>query len=207
MGNKMPNIREYNLRSALCFLGEEELIPDLAKILLYASTEDSVSCRKIKGIIKNNPDEILLLTNEWRLLLPVRTIKSSGWEDRLLLFKDNELYEMPNIVRYLVRYSLDTGKWDVKNAVFTFFKDLKDPDFKRMPDLTEAIMGKSLHNIVNANQIKKVCMELSLINRVDGLIAELKAAGFMSPKLGTLVEASMLGAPIYELNPSLLPSK
>jgi hypothetical protein len=74
-----------------------------------------------------------------------------------------------------------------------------------MPDLTEAIMKESLHNIVNAIQIKKACMEFSLINRVDGLIAELKMAGFMSPKLGALVEASMLGTPIYELNPSLFP--
>jgi len=48
-------------------------------------------------------------------------------------------------------------------------------------------------------------MEFSLINRVDSLIAELKAAGFMSPKLGPLVEASMLGVPLYELNPSLFP--
>ncbi len=48
-------------------------------------------------------------------------------------------------------------------------------------------------------------MELALINRVDGLIAELKAAGFLSPKLGSLVEASMFGAPIYELGPSLFP--
>ncbi|MEA3361430.1 MAG: hypothetical protein U9R17_18770 [Thermodesulfobacteriota bacterium] len=66
-------------------------------------------------------------------------------------------------------------------------------------------MKKSLNNIVNANQIKKACMEFSLINRVDGLIAELKGAGFMSPKLSSLVEASMLGTPIYELNPSLFP--
>lgn len=203
----MENTHEYNLRSALCFVGEDEMIPELARILLYACTEDSVSYKKIKGIIKDNPEEILLLADEWRLLLPVRTNKSSGWEDRLLLFKDDEFYEMPNIIRYLVTYSLDTGKWDVKNAMFNFFKDLKDPDFNLIPDLTKAIMEKSLHNIVNANQIKKACMEFFLINRVDGLIAELKAAGFMSPKLGSLIEASIIGTPIYELNPSLLPGK
>jgi len=203
----MENTHEYNLRSALCFVGEDEMIPELARILLYACTEDSVSYKKIKEIIKDNPEEILLLADEWRLLLPVRTYKSSGWEDRLLLFKDNEFYEMPNIIRYLVKYSLDTGKWDVKNAMFNFFKDLKDPDCNLILDLTKAIMEKSLHNIVNANQIKKACMEFFLINRVDGLIAELKAAGFMSPKLGSLIEASIIGTPIYELNPSLLPGK
>jgi hypothetical protein len=91
--------------------------------------------------------------------------------------------------------------------MFNFFKDLKDPDCNLIPDLTKAIMEKSLHNIVNANQIKKACMEFSLIDRVDGLIAELKAAGFMSPKLGPLIEASIIGTPIYELNPSLLPGR
>jgi len=201
MGNK----KECNLRSALFFIGDKELIPDLAKVLLYAHSVHSVLYQKIGELIGGNAAEVILLSDEWRLLLPIRTKKSSDWEDRLLLLKDNELFGMPNVVRYLVRYSLDTGKWDIRNAVLEFFKDLKDPNFNQMPDLLRSIIKRSRNNSIGANQIKKACMELSLINRVDSLIAELKAAGFMSPKLGPLVEASMLGVPLYELNPSLFP--
>lgn len=201
----MGNEEERNLKSALFFISEEELIPDLARVLFYTHSVQNVLYKKIVEIVGRNAGDIILLSDEWRLLLPVRTKKSSDWEDRLLLLKDDELFEMPNIVRYLVKNSLNTGKWDIRNAVLEFFKDFKDPYYNQIPDLVQSIMKKSLNNIVDANQIKKACLELSLINRVDSLIAELKAAGFMSPRLGPIIEASMRGVPLYELNPSLFP--
>jgi len=85
----------------LFFIGDKELIPDLAKVLLYAYSVHSVLYQKIGELIAGNAAEVILLSDEWRLLLPVRTKKSSDWEDRLLLLKDNELFEMPNVVRYL----------------------------------------------------------------------------------------------------------
>jgi len=48
----------------------------------------------------NDVEDLLLLSSEWRLLLPVRTLKSAAWEDRLLVAKAEELYEVPNIIRY-----------------------------------------------------------------------------------------------------------
>jgi len=60
---------------------------------------------------------------------------------------------------------------------------------------------------INATQIKEVCSQLGLVDRVDALIAELKASGVMSPKLGPIAEVSRAGTPIYELNPSLLIKK
>jgi hypothetical protein len=47
------------------------------------------------------------------------------------------------------------------------------------------------------------CLQLGLSNRVDGLIAELKAAGIISPKLGSVPEVNREGSPIYELNPGV----
>ena len=52
-------------------------------------------------------------------------------------------------------------------------------------------------------QIKKMCKELDLEDRVDFLIAELKGSGVMTPKLSSLAEVMRETSSIYELNPSL----
>lgn len=137
--------------------------------------------------------EVLLLADEYKLLLPVRTAKSSGWEDRLLLLKDGEIYGIPNLIRYLVKDALYTGRWDPEKAIIELFKKLGDPDWEQIPELIKAIAEKAIDYKINGNQIKKICLQLGLSNRVDGLIAELKGAGFMSPKLGPLVEVFNVG--------------
>ena len=58
---------------------------------------------------------------------------------------------------------------------------------------------------MTAREIREVAQELGLGEKVDPLIAELKATGVMSPRLGSLTGALKARAPIYELNPSLRP--
>ncbi|RLC59871.1 MAG: hypothetical protein DRI01_10885, partial [Chloroflexi bacterium] len=74
---------------------------------------------------------------------------------------------------------------------------------QKMPELL-AELGESARNYqISATQIGQMCSRVSLGKKVDVLIAELKAAGVMSPKLGSLAEVSRAGSPLYELNPSL----
>ena len=81
------------------FLGHGKLTSKLARVLAYGSSKGAVSYCEIKKTIGDDLEETLLLADEWRLLLPVRTAKSSSWEDRLLIIKDGEAYKMPNIIR------------------------------------------------------------------------------------------------------------
>jgi len=184
-------------------LGAVGITRELSRVLAYASVKGTVSYQEIKKVIKYDPEDVLLLADECKLLLPVRTAKSSGWEDRLLLLKNGEIYEIPNLIRYLVKDALRTGRWDPEKAIIELFKKLGDPDWEQIPELIKAIAEKAIDYKINGNQIKKICLQLGLSNRVDGLINELKGAGFMSPKLGPLVEVLNIGSPIYELNPSL----
>jgi len=48
-----------------------------------------------------------------------------------------------------------------------------------------------------------LCVRVGLGDRVDALIAGLKAGGVMSPKLGSIAEVFRAGSPLYKLNPSL----
>lgn len=190
------------------FLDHNEPIAHLAQVLTYASNKTGrVSYHDIKRMVKDNAEDILLLGNEWRLVLPVRTVKSSAWEDRLSLGEDRELYGMPNIIRYLVEDAGKTGHWNPEYAITRLFRDMGEPVWERMPKLVEELGKQAKDYRINAAQIKEICSELGLGDKINALIAELKGSGVMSPKLGSIVEVSRAGCPIYELNPSLFLKK
>jgi hypothetical protein len=184
-------------------LGPLKITSRLSQVLAYAAAKQTVSYQELKEIIKDDPGDVLLLADEWRLLLAVRTAKSSGWEDRLLLLKEGEIYAIPNVIRYLVKDALDTGRWDPEKATIELFKELADPVWGQIPGLVRSIAEEAVNHTITGNQIKKICLYLGLNNRVDGLIAGLKVAGIISPKLSSVPEVIRAGSPIYELNPSV----
>jgi demethylmenaquinone methyltransferase/2-methoxy-6-polyprenyl-1,4-benzoquinol methylase len=188
-------------------LGQGELTTLLAQVLAHASERDRVTYREVEEMINGDAEDVLLLGNEWRLLLPVRTLKSAAWEDRLLLAEPAELYELPNIVKYLVEDARKTGRWEAGYALAVLFRDMGEPNWGQIPKLVARLKKQARDYRITAAQIKTVCNELGLGDRVDPLVAELKGGGVMSPKLGSLAEVSRAGTPIYELNPSLFTEK
>ena len=193
------------LKKALSsFLDNTELTGSLAQILTCVSKEGRVTFHEVAETVGDNAEEALLLGNEWRLILPMRTRRTSAWEDRLLLFGPVELYEVPNIVRYLVENASETGLWEPGVALSELFGEMGDPDWNIIPRLVERLWEQSKHYRTTAIQIKEICGGLGLGDRVDALIVELKGSGVISPKLRSPAEVSRAGAVIFELNPSLL---
>jgi len=196
------------LERALSGLSSQgELTNCLVQVLAHASKRCRVAYYEVERMIKDDTEDVLLLGNEWRLLLPVRTLKSAAWEDRLLLSEPGEEYEIPNIVRYLVEDASKTGRWETGRALAELFRDMGEPNWEQIPELVEELEQQAKNYRITAIQIKEICSKLALGNRVDTLIAELKGSGVMSPKLGSLAEVSRAGTPIYELNPSLFINK
>jgi hypothetical protein len=185
------------------FLGTGKNTGTLSQLLAYAARKSTVSYQEIKELIKDDPEDVLLLADEWRLLLAVSTTKSSSWEDRLLFPEEGEMYEILNIVRFLVQSSLSTGRWDPEKAVRELFKELGDPYWKTIPELVRSIAEEAINHRITGNQIRMICLQFGLSNRVDVLIAELKAAGIISPRLSAVSEVNKAGSPIYEVNPSV----
>jgi len=206
MENRQPSRGSYNrLEKALSrILGAVKSTSKLSQVLAYASVNVTISYQKIKEIIKDDPEDILLLADKWRLLLPVRTTKSAGWENRVLVLRDGEIYEIPNLIRYLVKNAIDTGKWDPEKTIIELFKQFEDPDWEKIAGLVRSIAENAIDYKINGNQIKNICIQSGLNNRVDGLIAELKAAGIISPKLASIPDVVGAQSPIYELNPSVI---
>jgi hypothetical protein len=184
-------------------LKNDELAAVLASVLAYASKTGRISYSEVMEIVSENPEEVLLLGNRWKLFLPVKVEKSGAWEDRLLLCKPGESYVLPNVVLDLVQNASRTGCWEPMKAIAEVFKEIGEPAWQQMPELAVELWREARDGQVSAVQIKEVFIRAGLGDRVDVLIAELKATGVMSPKLGSLAEASRATSPIYELNPSL----
>ena len=193
-----------NLEKALTnFIDEPKFLAPLADILDYSCENGKISYDETLEITGESADEVLLLANRWRLLLPIRMMKSGAWEDLLLICQSGESYTMPNIDRYLVQNARNTGAWDTTVAITSIFKKIEETNWHKIPTLIIEIGKNASNNQISGDQIIKVCIGTGMGVKVDVLIAELKATGIISPKLGPLAEIARVGSPIYELNPSL----
>ena len=184
------------------FLKNKE-IEQLASILEYSIHKKRISYDEIENIIKCDPEDVLFIANEWGLLYPIKTFKSASWEDRVIFARPGEIYEMPNIIKHLVKNALQTGKWDIRSSIIEIFREIGESKYILIPQLVENMRNSSIDYTINAQQIKKICIELGLANKLNTLIAELKAAGIISPKLGSFKNVFKAHSPIYEINRSL----
>jgi len=89
------------------FPGEDVKV--IARILALAADKGSIQYEEI-GLEDDVKVDLLFLLVKERLLLPVRTSRTLAWEDRLLTFKSGVRYEMPHIIRNLVRNTEKKGK-------------------------------------------------------------------------------------------------
>ncbi len=190
-------------RALSVFLGVGDLTDKLAQILICASESGTISYQKAEEIAGDNTEDVLLTGWEWKLLIPVRTSRCGEWDDRLFVAEPGEVYEMPNVSRLLVKNACCTGKWDSTQSIAEFFESAKEPQWRLIPALVRRMREGCPAAGINASQIKVACREMGFGERTDTLIAILKGAGVISPKLGSLAQVTRTQTPIYELNPCL----
>ena len=193
-----------NLDKALSSFLEIEDVHKMALLLKETMRTGEISYEKAAAILNVDPEDMLTLGYAWRLLLPVRAAKGGDWEDRMLIPRPGEKYQMPNVIRHLVEHADRSGRWDPEGAILEVFRSIGEPDVDKMPILVERMASELKGHRIYGVKIKDICKELGLGGRVDPLVSELKAVGILSHKLTSLTEVSRAGSPIYELNPSLL---
>jgi hypothetical protein len=193
------------LRAALSsFLRSDEMIAETAVIIKNACDKGRIFFSEVEEICPGNAEDVVLLCWEWRLLVPVRSSKCGEWDDRLLLLDADEIYELPNVVKHLVKSACRTSQWDSDAALIELFSDIDETLRRQLPDLLKKMKGLSHFNIINAFQIRQVCVKVKVNQSVDTLIALLKAGGVISPKLRALSDVTKAGSPVYEINPCLV---
>lgn len=89
-------------------------------------------------------------------------------------------------------------------SVTEIFEEFGEEVLPQVPDLVAEPGRQARDGKISAVQVREVCIKSDLGDKVDVVIAELKAAGVMSSKPGSLAEVTPAGSPLYELNPPLL---
>jgi hypothetical protein len=191
------------LKDALTSFMKADEAARISQLLEAIVENGKIAYEEAKEMVGEDIEDVLMLGYGWRLLLPVRASKAGDWEDRMLTAQPGETYQTVNVVKHLVKNASKTSCWDPETAIAEAFNDIGEPEIDKLLTLVARIGSEAKGRRINGVQIKRLCTELGLGDRVDPLISELKACGIISPKLSSLTDSSRVGTPIYELNPSL----
>ncbi len=196
------------LRTALAsFLVDVRLVEALAEVLHRAYEKGRVSYQEVQNMVGANAVDILMAAYEWKLLIPATSARGTqDWEDKLLRFSPGETYLMPSVVRHLVRTAEATSRWEPARALIAAFAAMGEVELDAVTVLVRRMVEQARYLQVDGRQIRGICESLGLGDKAGALIAELKASGAMSPRLGSVGAALKAKAPVYELNPCLLVS-
>jgi hypothetical protein len=196
------------LRTALAsFLVDVTLVEALAEVLHRACENGRVSYQEVQNVVGADPVDILMAAYEWKLLVPAASARGTlDWEDKLLRFSPGETYLMPSVVRHLVETAEATSRWEPARALTAAFAAMGEVELDSVTVLVRSMAEQARYLQVDGRQIRGICDSLGLGDKAGALIAELKASGAMSPRLGSLGAALKAKAPVYELNPCLLVS-
>jgi len=193
-----------NLQKALDSFLKAEDAQKLALLLEETVKKGKVSYEDATKFINDDIEDILILAYGWRLMLPTRAIHAGDWEDRMLIPQPGETYQMPNVVCHLVKHARESGRWEPERALEAVFRESGEPEVKKLLSLVERMASELKGRRIYGVDIKKICTELGLKDRVDPIVSELKACGIVSHKMASLTDAAREGSPIYEFNPVLL---
>ena len=193
-----------NLEKALkSFMAGDILVSDLAHMLFRIYQFERINYQDLASADYGRLDEALLVLWEWKLVIPVRSSRCSEWDSRILSAEPGELYEMPNISKALVKRGMETGTWDSVWAILDLFLCMGEPEWRKMPDLIFSIKKNTMHNTINGTRIGVLCIQNGLKDKTGAMIAILKGAGIISPKLAAISRMAKSKSPLYEFNPSV----
>ncbi len=193
-----------NLEKALkSFMTGDIPVSDIARVLSLFSHCERVNYQELASVTYGSVDEALLALWEWKLVIPVRSFKCSEWDSRILLAEAGESYEMPNISKTLVKMGMETGRWNSTPAIYDLFQCMGEPEWEKLPALILSIKKNTMHNKIDGARIGALCVKNGLKDKTGTMIAVLKGAGIISPKLAAISQVAESRSPLYEFNPSV----
>jgi hypothetical protein len=193
-----------NLEKALkSFMTPDTSVVDLAQILSCFFRSERVKYQEMAAMSHNSLDEALLTLWEWKLVIPVRSSRCAEWDSRILLAEPGESFEMPNISKTLVKHGMETGTWDSAAAILDLFARMGETEWEKMPALILSLKKNTMYNTINGAKIGAICAQNRLHDKTGTMIAVLKGAGVISPKLAAIRQVATSRSPLYEFNPSV----
>jgi len=179
------------------FNGEEA--GDMAVLLSQCCCGDGICYAEI-DIGPGLRDEIVLLACEERLLLPIKSLRGSAWEDRILNLDDNERYRMPRVVKLLVEKADETGEWDLDYALGKALDEAGESDIEGMLRFLHELIAMAPRYEVEVDVMQAVRAELGIEMDMHETLDRFVRSGIMSPRTNRSLQT---GSAKYELNPCL----
>ncbi len=191
--------RIENLRKALEGI---EYAEQIARILYETlSLGGGISYEKIRELIGGDIDDVILIANEKRLIVPEG--RDLSWKSGAVLLR-NERYDLPNVIKHAVEIACRTGSWKPDLAISEYFKSIKESMWEKMPGLFAEIKRTATHGRISGREVKLIASRFGLTDREGVLIAELKAAGLISPCVSSSLSLEVKEKDvIYEVHPCL----
>ena len=171
-------------------------VESLAEILSFAAEKEGIDYEEIEMQEDMKVDTLLVLQKE-RLLLPLQTSKTLAWEDGMLTFKPGERYEMPHVIRHLIRNAEKTGEWNPDCAIRKYLEEIEETEAEKIIAFFKRVKEDAKWNKVTPKLLEDASENLNLKSEVGKVIAELKGGGVISPCLRNPLRFQ------YEINPSL----
>lgn len=188
-----------NLVAALGQNFSHEEANSLAKILYLGCSCDSMCYEEI-DIEPDLKDDMILLAFEERVLLPMKSLRGSAWEDRILSFTDQERYQQPRIVKFLIEKARETGTWDLAYAIGAVLGEAGESQVKAVTDYTLKLMDRALKFEVEVGVMQAVTNESGIEIDMHDTLDRFVRCGIMSPRTQRSLHT---GFSKYEINPSL----
>jgi len=188
-----------NLMEAIKGYFADEEIEPLAKLLCDALRSDSI-CYDDISIDPDIMDDTILLAYEKRLLLPMKSIRGSAWEDRILNFCEGERYHLPRVVRILADNAEATSEWNTRFAVRKALAEAGEKDIEPPLHFLETIQKAAPQCVVTVDTMQAVLADSRLELDMHDTLDRFVRCGIMSP----ITQRSLhTGSPRYEINPCL----
>ena len=136
------------------FLSPGKLAGLLAQVLIQACKVGKVSHDEVEETLRDDPEDVLLPSSQWRLLVPTMSARGTlEWLDAVLLPKPGEVYKMPDVVKCLVEEASQTAQWNPDNAVAEIFKIMGESKWEQMPKLVQKLGEESKDYKINTIQM------------------------------------------------------
>lgn len=173
------NEEKLRLAKALSNQFPEEEAINLAKVLSQAYRRESISYDEI-DVALDLKDDIILLAYEERMLLPMKSLGGSAWEDRILNLSEGERYHLPRVVRFLVAEAEETGQWHPAFAIARVLKEAGEGRVEETADFLNRLREMAPRYRLEAGLMQAVSLELGLDLDMHDSIDRFVRCGIMS---------------------------
>jgi len=192
-------MREMNLINALSTVFSKNDALLLAKLFQDNLEKDIIHYGEI-DIEESQKDNLILLSFEERILIPLKSRSGPAWEDKLLDFENNGQYFIPPVVKAIVETMCETGKPSCDTAVKRTLLNQLGEDISGFIELLRKIMKHANNHIFETGLLEIFLKETAMNRDLHDVIDIFVICSIMSP---CPQKSLMTGLSWYEINSTL----